>query len=132
MNILVVDDKKSVRDSLSLLLTAKGYLVDTAVNGLDGFEKAQQGHYQLFVIDHLMPLMNGVVLTKNIKQLSQYTDTPILFISTQAQKMVEKLAEYPLFSQVLTKPINEEEFYLALSELLADLASTDNAAPIAV
>jgi len=130
MNILVVDDKRSVRDSLSQMLTAKGYVVDTAVNGLDGFEKAQHGHYQLFIIDHLMPLMNGVVLTKNIKQLSQYTATPILFISTQAKEMVEKLSEYPLFSQVLTKPIKAEALCSAMTSLLPviDSAALENIA----
>ncbi|MCW8832751.1 MAG: response regulator [Colwellia sp.] len=123
MNVLVVDDKKSVRDCTSQILMAKGYNVDTAVNGLDGFEKAQQGNYQLFIIDHLMPLMNGVLLSKNIKQLSSCVSTPILFITTQAKSSVENLPEFSLFSRVLTKPINEAELLSAVSTLLPESAS---------
>ncbi|MBL0710614.1 MAG: response regulator [Colwellia sp.] len=121
MNILIVDDKKSVRDRLSQYLTPQGYTVDIAVNGLDGLEKAQQSNYQLFIIDHLMPLMNGNILSKNIKKIAGYAKTPILFITTQAKTNVEKLPEFSLFSQVLTKPVKENEFLLAVSTLLPKL-----------
>jgi len=121
MNILVVDDKKSIRDSLSQLLVARGYNVDTAVNGLDGFEKAQQSNYQLFVIDHLMPLMNGALLSKNIKQTTQYANTPIVFITTQPKENIARLPEANLFGQVLIKPLNESQFLSTVSSLLAEL-----------
>jgi len=122
MNILVVDDKKSVRDSLSQFLIACGYSVDTAVNGLDGFEKVQQGNYQLFVIDHLMPLMNGVLLSKNIKQTAQYANTPILFITTQPKENIARLPEANLFKQVLLKPLDESQFLSTVSSLLAEFS----------
>lgn len=121
MNVLVVDDKKSVRDSISKFLVARGYRVDTAVNGLDGFEKAQQGDYQLFVIDHLMPLMNGALLSKNIKQTEQYVDTPILFITTQPKEDIARLPEANLFAQVLIKPLNESQLLSTVSLLLPEL-----------
>lgn len=121
MNVLVVDDKKSVRDSISKFLAARGYRVDTAVNGLDGFEKAQQGDYQLFVIDHLMPLMNGALLSKNIKQTEQYVDTPILFITTQPKEDIARLSEANLFAQVLIKPLNESQLLSTVSLLLPEL-----------
>ncbi|MDP7591271.1 MAG: response regulator [Litorilituus sp.] len=124
MNVLVVDDKASVRDYMSQLLLAHGYNVDTATNGLDGFEKAQLGNYQLFVIDHLMPLMNGVLLSKNIKQTEQCTATPILFITTQAKDSVEKLPEYSLFDKVLNKPLDQYDFLSAVSSLILHESSS--------
>jgi two-component system chemotaxis response regulator CheY len=132
MNVLVVDDKKSVRDNLSTYLQARGYNVDTAVNGLDGFEKAQQGQYQLFVIDHLMPLMNGVLLSKNIKQTEQYNKTPIVFITTQPADTVKNLPEFSLFEQVVNKPINESEFISTVSLLLSNGIQANNTSSIAL
>lgn len=132
MRILVVDDKKSVRESISLFLEARGYNVDTAVNGLDGFEKAQQGNYQLLIIDHLMPLMNGVLLSKNIKQTEQYANTPILFITTQPTAALKDLPEFSLFEQVLTKPLNENELATTVSLLLSDNIVTSVTPPIAL
>ena len=132
MNVLVVDDKKAVRDNLSTYLQARGYNVDTAVNGLDGFEKAQQGQYQLFVIDHLMPLMNGVLLSKNIKKTEQYNKTPIVFITTQPADTVKNLPEFSLFEQVVNKPINESEFISTVSLLLSNGIQANNTPSIAL
>ena len=124
MNVLVVDDNANVRDFISQLLLAHGYKVDTAINGLDGFEKAQQGKYQLFIIDHLMPLMNGVLLSKNIKQTSQCSETPIVFITTQPQDSLHRLPEFTLFAQVLNKPLNEESLLNAVSSVILSDSSS--------
>ena len=61
-------------------LTAFGHSVSTAANGLDGFEKAQQSSFHLYIVDHLMPLMNGVTLSKNLKQTPACAQTPLLFM----------------------------------------------------
>jgi len=110
MHILVVDDKKSVRESISQFLTPLGYTITTAVNGLDGFEKAQQTPFNLYIIDHLMPLMNGVTLSKNLKQTSFCAQTPILFMTTQGKVSLESLPEFNLFNKVVNKPLNKIEF----------------------
>jgi len=116
MNILVVEDKENVRNYIIDLLEQLGHSVDTAVNGLDGFEKAQQGHYHLYIIDHLMPLMNGVVLTKNLKKNIHCKNTPIIFMTTQNKKNLKTLNEFSLFDDVLSKPINIKDFALSVSQ----------------
>ena len=124
MNILVVDDKRSVREYISQLLTPLGYNVSTAVNGLDGFEKAQKNAFELYIIDHLMPLMNGVTLSKNLKQTPVCAHTPILFMTTTDKASVESLPEASLFNNILTKPLNEEEFVSSVSGLLRNRDSS--------
>jgi two-component system chemotaxis response regulator CheY len=114
MHVLVVDDSKVIQDSLCKLLVSLGYSVETACNGLDALEKAQSNSHDLYIIDHLMPLMNGVQLSKNLSNNTHCQNTPILFISTQDLKHVKQLAEYPLFSGVLSKPIQENDFLMAL------------------
>jgi len=123
MNILVIDDKKSVRNCVSDFLTSLGYTVSTAVNGLDGFEKAQQAPFSLYIIDHLMPLMNGVTLTKNLKQASFCASTPILFMTTQDKISVEDLPEFHLFDGLVSKPLNEDKFKSAVKCLIGDVPS---------
>lgn len=123
MNILVVDDKKSVRENLSKLLTSLGYTITTAVNGLDGFEKAQQASFQLYIIDHLMPLMDGAKLTKNLKKTPFCAQTPILFMTTQNRSSVESLFEFNLFNDVVTKPLNERLFTSKVASLIESVRS---------
>lgn len=116
MNILVVDDNKSVQEKLASLIISQGHNVDLAVNGLDALGKAQKGNYQLFVIDHLMPLMNGVQLTKNLKSNQLFSAIPVFFMTTQGSHTVKELAEYNLFDKVIDKPIDEENFLAILAE----------------
>jgi len=122
MNILVVEDKENVRNYITDLLEQLGHNVDTAVNGLDGFEKAQKGHYCLYIIDHLMPLMNGVVLTKNLKKNIHCKNTPIIFMTTQGKESIKSLDEFSLFADVLSKPINNHDFILTISTFTHDTA----------
>jgi len=117
MNVLVIDDNKSVRETISKFLVSLGHSVDTAVNGLDGLEKAQEMPYDLYIIDHLMPLMNGVVLSKNLKQKSFCAKTPILFMTTQELDSIKWLPEFTLFSRVISKPFKEADFISAIESL---------------
>lgn len=118
MNILVVDDNKAVQEKLAALIISQGHNVDLAINGLDALGKAQQGNYQLFVIDHLMPLMNGVQLTKNLKANPLYSLVPVIFMTTQGIHTLKNIVEYSLFDKVIDKPINAEYFLTLLSELV--------------
>ncbi|MEY8213740.1 MAG: response regulator, partial [Colwellia sp.] len=118
MNILVVDDNKPVQEKLAALITSQGHTVDLAINGLDALGKAQQGDYQLYVIDHLMPLMNGVQLTKNLKTEHLSPLVPVIFMTTQGTQTLKSLAEFNLFDKVIDKPINEKHFLTILSELV--------------
>lgn len=108
MNILVVDDKLSVQEALYTILCRLGHQVDVASNGLDAFEKAQKNEYQLYIIDHLMPLMNGAQLVKNLKQNEHCAAIPVLFMTTQGLAEAESLPEFSLFSDVISKPLNNE------------------------
>ena len=55
---------------LSVLLVANGYQIDTACNGLDASEKCQTSHYDILIIDHLMPIMNGIKFVENYFAIS--------------------------------------------------------------
>ncbi len=121
MDILVVDDKPLVLTVLTRLLTGIGYNVVTACNGLDGFEKAQQGNFQLFIIDHLMPVMNGAQLAKNLKQTKQTALTPIIFMTTQDVSRIAGIDEAVFFDSIIAKPIDNQKL-LSSIEKLVDLS----------
>ncbi|MGB2739627.1 MAG: response regulator [Cognaticolwellia sp.] len=120
MRILVVDDKPAILNSLSELLTAHGYLIDTAHHGLAASEKLQNTDYDLFIIDHLMPVMNGIQLTKHVRQLENYnTNTPIIFMTTQGQNAVKLVCDTSLFNAIVDKPIDEQNLLKLINDLLS-------------
>ncbi|TKB43538.1 response regulator [Thalassotalea mangrovi] len=117
--ILLVEDNKSVKAHLTELLEQQGHQVTTACNGLDGYNKALAEQFDLCIVDHLMPLMDGPQLLKNIKAMEKNAPRAVLFLSTQDPKLVKSLAEIKLADAYLPKPIEKEAFLSTMNDLLA-------------
>ncbi len=79
--ILVVDDSITVREVECRLLRNYGYEVETAVNGMDGWNAVRIGNYDLVVSDVDMPRMNGIELVKLIRGDLRLKDIPVLIVS---------------------------------------------------
>ncbi len=80
--ILVVDDSMLVREMEKNLLESAGYYVVTAVNGLDGYNKALTQRFDLVMADIEMPEMDGFEMIENIKKIEEYADVPTIVLST--------------------------------------------------
>lgn len=79
--ILVVDDSITVREVECRLLENQGYEVETAVNGIDGWNALRTAHYDLVVTDIDMPRMNGIEFVKAIRADPRFKDIPIMIVS---------------------------------------------------
>jgi two-component system sensor histidine kinase and response regulator WspE len=79
--ILVVDDSITVREMERKLLQSKGYDVDIAVNGVDGWSAIRTKNYDLVISDIDMPRMNGIELTRQVKTHPRLHSTPIIIVS---------------------------------------------------
>jgi len=76
--ILIIDDERSIRNTLRDILESEKYSIDDAEDGMIGMEKIQQNEYDVILCDIKMPRMDGMeVLTKTL----EITDTPIVMIS---------------------------------------------------
>ncbi|MEA5535305.1 hybrid sensor histidine kinase/response regulator [Crocosphaera sp. XPORK-15E] len=80
-HILVVDDSITVREMERKLLENKGYKVDVAVDGMEGWNAVRVGHYDLVISDIDMPRMNGIKLVNNIKSHAHLKSTPVIIVS---------------------------------------------------
>ena len=79
--ILVVDDSLTVRELERKLLTALGYVVEVAVDGMDGWNAVRSGRFAAVVTDVDMPRMDGIELTRLIKNDARLRDTPVIIVS---------------------------------------------------
>ena len=66
--VLLVEDDDGVRESMSLMLSALGYAVDTAIDGAEGLAAATEEDYDLILMDCQMPRMNGYEATMEIRR----------------------------------------------------------------
>jgi two-component system sensor histidine kinase and response regulator WspE len=79
--VLVVDDSISVRELERQLLSARGYEVEVAVDGMDGWSKLRDWPCDLVVTDVDMPRMDGIELTRSIKQDPKLRGVPVVIVS---------------------------------------------------
>jgi len=79
--ILVVDDSFTVREMERKLLESKGYLVDTAVDGVDGWNAVRTGSYDMVISDVDMPRMNGIEFVNQIKRHAELKSIPVIIVS---------------------------------------------------
>ena len=82
--ILLVEDSIIIRTQLKRLLEGAGYQVSVAVDGLDGFNKLKTGTFDAVVSDVEMPNLNGLELTAKVRQYSEYSELPIILVTTLA------------------------------------------------
>lgn len=81
-SVLLVDDSIPVRTQLKRILEGAGYEVTTAVDGLDGFNKLRTGQFDAVVSDVEMPNLDGFSFTAKIRQLKEYSELPIVLVTT--------------------------------------------------
>jgi two-component system, chemotaxis family, sensor histidine kinase and response regulator WspE len=80
-HVLVVDDSLTVRELERKLLDSRGYAVDVAVDGMDGWNAVRTGHYDLVVTDVDMPRLDGIELLKLIRKDSRLKSLPVMIVS---------------------------------------------------
>jgi two-component system sensor histidine kinase and response regulator WspE len=79
--VLVVDDSLTVRELERKLLDHVGYAVEVAVDGMDGWNAARTGHFDLMITDIDMPRMDGIELVTLIKKDPNLKRLPVMIVS---------------------------------------------------
>jgi DNA-binding NtrC family response regulator len=78
-SILIIDDEKAIRKTLSEILSYEGYKLDDAENGEDGLKKFQEKAYDVVLCDIKMPKMDGLEFLEKAKAINP--DVPVIMIS---------------------------------------------------
>ena len=81
MRILLVDDEVELTDPLSRLLQRQGYEVDVADDGQVGCDMASVGHYDLLILDWMLPGISGLEICREVRSRQQ--TTPVLFLTAK-------------------------------------------------
>ena len=78
-SILVIDDERSIRNTLKEVLEYENHQVETAEDGIHGLEKLQQSHFDIVLCDIKMPRMDGLEVLEKIFQIT--SDSQVIMIS---------------------------------------------------
>jgi DNA-binding response OmpR family regulator len=114
-NILVVEDESSIASFVSLYLKNAGYGVRTASNGSDALAQVQQEMPGLIVLDLMLPDIDGIEVTKRIRQTS---DVPILMLTARDEDVDKIIGLEVGADDYLTKPFNPRELVARVKSIL--------------
>ncbi len=119
--VLVVEDSITVREVERQMLLRAGYMVDTAIDGVDGWNAVQKATYDLIVSDVDMPRMNGIELVRKLRADRRYETIPIVIVSYKDREE-DRLAGLDAgASAYLTKGSFQDQSFL---QTVADLIGT--------
>ena len=114
--LLIVDDDKQIRELLAFDISHSGYIVDTAVDGQEGLNKALENHYDLILLDVMMPKMNGYDVCKNIRIAKPAV--PVLMLTAKGT-IEDKTEGFDCGADdYLIKPFEIQEVLLRIRALL--------------
>jgi two-component system alkaline phosphatase synthesis response regulator PhoP len=115
-NILLVEDEQALRATLSVRLQGEGYVVDTAADGVEGFEKATTKPFDLIILDIMLPYRSGLDVCRDIRQAG--LATPILFLSARHQTTDKVIGLKLGADDYVTKPFKAAELIARVEALL--------------
>ena len=116
--ILAVDDSPSMRKMVSFTLTGAGYQVVEAVDGQDAYEKAQSQSFDLVLTDQNMPRMDGLGLTRKLRDHPQFKTTPILMLTTESSDLMKQAGRSAGATGWLVKPFDPAKLLEVIKKVI--------------
>tara|TARA_R110002167_G_scaffold233264_10_gene438531 strand:- start:860 stop:1549 length:690 start_codon:yes stop_codon:yes gene_type:complete len=126
IKILLVDDEPDILEIVSYNLTAEGYQVFTAKNGIEGVEKAKKKVPHLIILDVMMPEMDGIEACETIRNSPGLEHTIIAFLTARGEDYSQVAGFDAGADDYITKPIKPKVLVSKVKALLRRLKEDDD------
>jgi DNA-binding response OmpR family regulator len=128
--ILVVDDEPDILETLEFSLARKGFEVATAVDGLEGLDKAKRLPPDIMILDVMLPGCNGYEVSRMLKEWMENdpeaTVFPILLLTArkvETQDREKFISTWSRADATLYKPFELDEVVTTIHDLTGQAAS---------
>jgi len=118
ITILVVDDDPDILEILSYNLSAEGYKVLTAGNGVEGVKKAKKKLPHLVILDVMMPEMDGIEACEKIRETKGLENTIITFLTARGEDYSQVAGFDAGADDYITKPVRPKVLMSKVKALL--------------
>lgn len=113
--ILIVDDEPSITEFVSYAMQKEGYQTETASDGEEALRKIEEQHFDLFILDIMLPGIDGYELCRRIRARMS---TPILFLSARDTELNKVVGLELGADDYLAKPFGVRELLARTRALL--------------
>ena len=117
-SILAVDDSASMRQMVSFTLKNAGFTVVEAVDGQDAYEKAATRDFNLVLTDQNMPRMDGISLTRKLRESARFKATPILILTTESSDEMKQKGRAAGATGWLVKPFDPTKLIEVIGKVI--------------
>ena len=119
-HVLVVDDSITTRTLEKNILSAAGFTVTTATNGLEALNKLSEEHtVEIVVSDVQMPGMDGIMLTRTLRQKPEYSELPVILVtSLESQEDREQGMTAGADAYIVKRGFDQAELLTTIQQLL--------------
>lgn len=118
--ILICDDQPDIVNALKIYLSPEGYKLFEAYNGVDALKIAQENDIQLFLLDVMMPGMDGITVTSKIREFS---NAPIILLTAKSETEDKVLGLNVGADDYITKPFAPVEVLARVKSQLRRFSS---------
>ncbi|MCM4163806.1 MULTISPECIES: response regulator transcription factor [unclassified Arenibacter] len=125
IKILLVDDEPDILEIVGYNLSAEGYEVFTAKNGLEGVAKAKKRKPHLIILDVMMPEMDGIEACEIIRRTEGLEDTIITFLTARGEDYSQMAGFDAGADDYITKPIKPKVLVSKVKALLRRLKNEE-------
>ncbi|PIP15374.1 DNA-binding response regulator [Candidatus Roizmanbacteria bacterium CG22_combo_CG10-13_8_21_14_all_35_9] len=116
MRILVIEDEHRIANSIKKGLEQENYAVDIAYNGDDGYDLASTEEYDAIILDLMLPGMDGIKISKNLRK--EKIHTPILILTAKGQIQDKVIGLDSGADDYMVKPFSFEELLARIRALI--------------
>ena len=117
--VLLIDDSKPQLLSAKFTLQHGGYRVETVSDPMTALERIKEVQPDLIITDINMPGKDGITLVREVRQLPEFSKTPLLIISTDSQPHLFEEARTAGANGWVMKPVRQEDLLAAIQKLLS-------------
>lgn len=125
-SILVVEDSRELAELVALHLRDEGYGVELALDGNEGLSAARNGHFDLIILDLMLPGLDGLSICRQLRTVRDYV--PILMLTSKTSEIDRVLGLEMGADDYMTKPFSVRELVARVKALFrrADAMGTEN------
>jgi CheY-like chemotaxis protein len=116
--ILIVEDNPANMRLIRMVLKTRGYSVLEATDGEEALTVATTGRPDLIVMDIQLPKMDGLEVTKKLRQAPEFRQTPIIALTASAMDGDRERIIAAGCDEYISKPVNTRRFPVLVAEML--------------
>lgn len=117
-SIMIVDDSPETLSLYGIMLERRGYRVLKALDGASALQILEDSVPDLFILDVMMPEINGIELCQRIRALPQHEQTPVIFLSAYSDTEIVEKTFAAGANDFVRKPIDVQDLEAKIHKML--------------